>query len=99
MDKPKRLADIKVKGLYPDAEMVEMEDILDKEIVITDMSEVPSEFGNFSVFLFHYPEKEEMFSTACGGYKVVQRLLEAKVQGWFPLPANISRPGRSYEVK
>jgi hypothetical protein len=99
MEKPNRLAEIPVKGLYPDAVQIDMSEILGKEIMVEDMTEVLSDYGRFAVFLFKIVGEETLYSTACGGYQVVQRLVEAKKNGWFPLPANITKVGRRYEVK
>jgi len=98
MEKPNRLADIPIKGLYPDTIQIDMSEILGKEISILDMTEVLSDFGTFSVFIFKIEGDDNLYSTACGGYQVVQRLNEAKKNNWFPLPAKITKVGRRYEV-
>ena len=99
MEKPNRLADIEVKGLYEDAEQVGMDQILGMEIIIEGMTLLTSQFGDYAVFVFKKANDPKLYSSACGGYRVVQRMKQAQQEGWYPLAATITKEGKKYIVK
>lgn len=95
----KRFSDVYPQGTVFSADRVEMETVIDKEIVVKDISELQGPYGNFIAILAKIEDKEVQFGT--GSLPVVQKLMKAKSENTLPLIIKIVKKkgkesGREY---
>ena len=98
-DPQRRVSDVIVSGnLWPDIPRRELDDLLDKEIVLEDFSFLHGRFGNFAVFLARFPGQADRFTSACGGEVVCRKLTELKDGRHFPVLGTITFNERYYDL-
>lgn len=72
---------------FENAEQIEFKDVLGKEIIIEDISEMIGEFGEFIIVLAELNKNKIQF--ALGSTVVIPKLKKAKTEGKLPLIATI----------
>lgn len=98
-DPKTRVSDVIVSGnLWPDLPRRELDDLLSKEIVLEDFSFLHGRYGNFAVFLAHFPGSDEQFTSACGGEVVCRKLTELKDGRHLPVIGTITYNERYYDL-
>lgn len=85
-------------NLFPDAEQVAIEEVLDADILVKDFTILTGEFGEYVIINYTSPEEVGDFSTACGGIVVLKKLREAKEKGLLPLLGCITKSDRYYDI-
>jgi len=83
----KRFSEEYPSGTQFEAEKVELSDVLGKDIVIKDVSELSGSFGNFIVVLAELNSIDIQFATGSG--VIMPKLLKAKAEEKLPLIAKI----------
>lgn len=79
-------------------EQVDIDDILDKDMYITDFDERSGSYGVWVIVLATDPDSGKVFSFGTGGAIVVRKLQELREQGNLPVLAQITKPGRYYDL-
>jgi hypothetical protein len=99
MEGLKRVSELIPPGVFPEAEQIESEEIVGKDIVIEDYEVLTGKFGEFAVICFKYMNDEKFYSFACGGKVVMKKL--AKLRPDFPVIGNFFKPEgkRYYDLK
>lgn len=77
--------------IFPEAEKVELKDILGEDILILDYKPMLGENGEYVIILFQKPDEPGDFSTACGGIIVCRKVLEAGAKNLLPMVGSITR--------
>ena len=98
-DPQRRVGDVLPSGnLWPDLPRRELDDLLDKELVLEDHSFLQGRYGRFAVILARFPGNNEQFTSACGGDVVCRKLEELKDGRHFPVLGTISYTGKYYDL-
>lgn len=79
-------------------EMVVLDYVLGKEIIIHDFVEREGSFGEFVVVVASLAGDNARIGFTTGGKVVVRKLKEARDQGYLPLPGRIERVKRYYDI-
>ena len=78
-------------AIFPEAEQVELKDILNVDILIKDLKVMMGENGEYLIINFERPDAPGDFSTACGGIIVCRKVMEAEKKGLLPLVGAITQ--------
>ena len=78
-----------------EGEQVDIDEILDGTILITDYAILTGKFGEFAVI--QYSNEGKLYTTACGGTVVVRKLKEFP-RDMLPILATITKPARYYDI-
>ena len=77
--------------IFPEAEQVEIADLIGVDILIKDYLVMDGVNGEYLIINFERPDAPGDFSTACGGIIVCRKVMEAKKMGLLPLVGAITR--------
>ena len=78
-------------AIFPDAEQVELKDIIGVDILIKDYKMMLGENGEYVILNFEKPDEPGDFSTACGGVIVYRKVMDAVKLGLLPLVGAITK--------
>jgi len=78
-------------AIFPDAEQVELKDIIGVDILIKDYRALDGENGPYVIINFERPDAPGDFSTACGGIIVCRKVMEAVKLNLLPLVGAITK--------
>jgi len=78
-------------AIFPEAEQVELKDILNIDILIKDLRVMQGEKGEYVIINFERADQPGDFSTVCGGIIVCRKVLEASSKGLLPLVGAITK--------
>jgi len=76
---------------FPDAEQVNLKDILGLDILVKDALTLEGENGEYLILNFERPDNPGDYSTACGGVIVCRKVLQAIKDGMLPLVGKIEQ--------
>lgn len=83
--------------LFPEAEKIEIENVLDRQIIIEDFEVLRGDYGEFPVILFTFEGEQDKHTTAGGSSVVLKKLLKLKEADAFPVKGKIvSVKGKKY---
>ena len=99
MGERKRFSDVISGKLYPDLEQKDIKELLDKDLLVKDVTLLDGNFGEFAVILFEDFVTGKEYTTACGGMVVVKKLKEAQEKSLLPLIGTITKEGRYYDIR
>ena len=95
----RRVSDVLPSGnLWPDLPRRELDDLLDRDMVILDFSFLNGRYGRFAVIKARLPDQEGEFTTACGGEVVVRKLDDLKERRALPILGAISYNEKYYDL-
>ena len=77
--------------IFPDAEQVDLKELISKEILVKDYKMLSGENGEYAIINFEMPEQPGDFSTACGGVVVIRKLYDAREKNLLPLVGAITQ--------
>jgi len=78
-------------AIFPDAEQVELKEIMGQDILIKDYKALEGENGPYVIIEFEKPDQPGDFSTACGGIIVCRKVMEAMQKGLLPMVGAITK--------
>ena len=95
----RRVSEVLPSGnLWPDLPRRELNDLLDRDIVIDDFSFLNGRYGRFAVILARFPDSDDAFTTACGGEVVCRKLDDLKEKRELPILGAISYNEKYYDL-
>lgn len=81
---------------YKDA--VDIEDILDREVIVKDAEEAEGEYGSYLIMTIRLPESEEDSKLVSGGEVIKKRIGYLMEHNLLPVRATFRKRGRYYDV-
>ena len=90
-EKERRFGTVLPTAIFPDAEQVELKDIMNQDILIKDYKALMGENGEYVIILFEKPDGPGEFSTACGGIIVCRKIMEAYHRHLLPMVGSITK--------
>jgi hypothetical protein len=87
-----------IPSLTFEGEKVQMGEILNKDVVITNFGLQQGQYGEFAVIEFHFPQKSEKFVTVCGGKVVIKKLNKLAELVAFPVQGKFVKVKRYYDL-
>ena len=95
----RRVSEVLPSGnLWPDLPRRELNDLLDKDMVIEDFSFLNGRYGRFAVIKATFPGSEDSFTTACGGEVVCRKLDDLKEKRELPILGLINYNDKYYDL-
>ena len=95
-DDLKRVGDI-FPGMEEVDKFVDIAEILDEELIITDIQERSGKFGDYVTIIAHEKGSSEKIGFNCGGTVVRKKLIEIKNKQLFPIAGKFLKPeGKKY---
>lgn len=89
MDNLKKVSDVIPLGIFSEYERTEIDEVLDKDIIINEFEILLGNYGEFAVILFNYPNEEVMKTFPCGGLVVLKKLNKIKENNSLPILGKI----------
>lgn len=94
----KRVSDI-VKDVVDIDNMVKVDEVMDKDILIQDIGERTGETGIYLIVSFKYKDTDKKVSGfTCGGAVVIKKLQQVKEAKAFPILAKIVKVKKYYNI-
>lgn len=98
MENLKRVGDILPPKVFLGADRVEIKEVIDKDIIIKDFTQLWGEFGVFDVVLFSFAGEEAEYTFPCGGKVVMEKVEKLKKMDELPVLAKlVTVTGRNYQ--
>jgi len=98
MTDTKRFSDLPKVPAFPDTELVNLQEILGKDIVIEDYMLDEGKYGQSVVIKFHYPDKEELYSTITWSQVILKKIKRADELNLLPLTGKIEKVKNYYDI-
>lgn len=94
----KRVSDFIPDGAWGDRELLSLDDVLGKELVIEGLAEREGTYGKYFVIGCHLVDGGEPFVLTTGSQVLMQKLAAVRERNGFPVLAQFSKPARYYDV-
>jgi len=97
----KRVSDVASSGeFYPDLPRVKFDELVDKDVVVHDITERKGDKGEYLLIALAEDGKSKVptHTTICGGVVIVRKLKECAASRAFPLLATITQPEDYYDI-
>ena len=97
MSEVKRFSDLKT---YADdvSQWVKIDDVLNKDIIITDCVFAKGQFGEYMIVKFTDLNSEEIRAFTTGGIVLIDKIKYAKENNLLPLVGKIIKEKRYYDI-
>jgi len=99
MQEIKRFSDLPKVPAFPDTQLVRIEEVMGKDIVVEDFMIYEGGYGRYAVIKFHYPNQQELFSTVTWSEVIINKLERADRENCLPLIGKIEKVKRYYDIK